>query len=686
LRTLFQERNDKPKSRREIINMRLISLRLLNFKGIGDFTFIPDGQDASVYGDNAVGKTTLEDGFNWLLFGKDSAGKADFAIKTLDANNKAIPGLDHEVEGVFEINGRRLMLKKVYKEVWTKKRGSVSKVFSGHEVNHFIDGVPVQKKEYDACITGIAPEETFKLLTSPSYFNEQLHWSERRKILLAVCGDLADAEVIASDKKLAKLPDILQGRKLEDHRKVIAARKAEINKELDKIPTRIDEANRAMPTLPTRDAEELNLLAANYRAKKEEKQQEQARIISGGEIAEKKRQLAEVDSEILHIKIDDQGQADASIREARVHLNNALSRIDILQAELTSAKRRMDAITVDADRVESSIKQMRERWHQVNEERSEYYGETSCPTCGQDLPDGMIETAKEKALANFNQDKAVRLERINNEGLRYKANLESLVDEHSDLVAKVNDREKQLQAEEAVSARIQVKIDALATQQQPITENPTYTKKLKEREQLEKDIEKLNTGNQEALEQVRNQIANLDIVLRELDDDTDKIRRRKDGQKRIQELSEQEKTLSAEFEKLEGELFLTELFVKTKVSLLESRINSKFKYARFKMFDQQINGGITECCEVLYGGVPYGSGLNAGHRIIVGMDIIRTLSEHYGFEAPIFVDNAESVTTLPEMNAQVIRLIKPEITEKNRAEYSKLVIETESKKEYREAV
>ena len=74
-----------------------------------------------------------------------------------------------------------------------------------------------------------------------------------------------------------------------------------------------------------------------------------------------------------------------------------------------------------------------------------------------------------------------------------------------------------------------------------------------------------------------------------------------------------------------------------------------------------INGGVEECCETLYNGVPYSTGLNTGHKIIVGLDIINTLSEHYGFRPPIFVDNAESVTDLPEMQAQVIRLVKPEI-------------------------
>ena len=60
--------------------MRLIELKIRNFKGIRDFTFRSDGMDASVFGQNASGKTTLADSFLWLLFGKDSLNRADFEI------------------------------------------------------------------------------------------------------------------------------------------------------------------------------------------------------------------------------------------------------------------------------------------------------------------------------------------------------------------------------------------------------------------------------------------------------------------------------------------------------------------------------------------------------------------------------------------------------------------------------
>lgn len=73
-------------------------------------------------------------------------------------------------------------------------------------------------------------------------------------------------------------------------------------------------------------------------------------------------------------------------------------------------------------------------------------------------------------------------------------------------------------------------------------------------------------------------------------------------------------------------------------------------------------------CETLYEGVPYGSGLNNAAKINVGLDIINTLSEHYGILAPIFVDNAEAVTKFINVDAQLISLVVSEKDKQLRVE------------------
>ena len=125
---------------------------------------------------------------------------------------------------------------------------------------------------------------------------------------------------------------------------------------------------------------------------------------------------------------------------------------------------------------------------------------------------------------------------------------------------------------------------------------------------------------------------------------------------RIAELEDQEKALAAEYEDLEKELYLTDRFIVRKVEMLEGSINSRFKLARFKLFETQVNGGLKECCEILCEGVPFEKGLNNAARVNIGIDIINTMADYFQFRAPVFIDNAESINVLAETQAQIIGL------------------------------
>ena len=230
--------------------MKILNLTLRNFKGIRNFELNTEGKDVNTFGDNATGKTTLFDAFTWLMFGKDSLNRADFEIKTLGPDGQPEHGLEHAVEAILELDDRQqIALKKVFQEKWQKKRGSATAEFTGHTTDHFVDGVPVQKKEYDARIAEIADENIFRLLTDPRYFNEVLHWQKRRELLLEVCGDISDEDVLASEPKLSRLSEVLGDRAIDQHRKIIQTRRTEINKELQKIPVRIDEVKLGLPNI-----------------------------------------------------------------------------------------------------------------------------------------------------------------------------------------------------------------------------------------------------------------------------------------------------------------------------------------------------------------------------------------------------------------------------------------------------
>lgn len=643
--------------------MKILSLTLKNFKGIKSFTLDTRGGNTSVYGDNATGKTTLADALYWLLFDKDSQNRKDFDIKTITPDGQVVHGLEHSVEGIFDIGGQKLTLKKVFTEKWTKKRGGAEKQFTGHTTDHYIDGVPVKKKEYTDRVSEIADEEIFKLLTSPTYFNTQLHWQERRNILLQVCGDVSDQEVIESDKDLAKLPDILQGRKLEDHRKVIAARRSEINKELERIPVRIDEVQQSLPDISNIDPEETAQKIAIHKKSIKEKEQQISRIESGGEIAEKTKELREIEGKLLELKSQHRAQYDTKIQDKQEELSQARERAFSLKSDIKGLERTLYENNNNLTNLQSRMENLRNQWHEVNNQ--EFSHTDTCPTCGQSLPEEKIEDAR----AHFNREKAEKLEKITAEGKELKAQADELESENAGLEKRIRDARDQLEKQENIVIGIQDEIEKLRQQAEQYTESEQYQNMLRVKEAIEEDIAHLKDGRQDEIKRIQNSIVPLENEIRLLESQLNDIERSKQGQMRIEELSQQEKQLAAEFEKLEQELYLTEQFIRSKVNLLEEKINSKFKYARFKMFDQQINGGLVETCETLYQGVPYGSSLNNAARINVGLDIINTLSDFYNFYPPIFIDNREAVTQLIDARAQVISLVVSEPDKELRVEY-----------------
>jgi DNA repair exonuclease SbcCD ATPase subunit len=649
--------------------MRIINLSLKNFMGIRNLELKINGNDANIWGTNAAGKTTCFSAFMWLLFNKDSLNRSDFEIKTLGPDGEPEHGLEHSVEAILELEGgSRLALKKVYMEKWTKKRGSATAEFTGHTTGHFVDGVPVQKKEYDARIAEIADENIFRLLTDPRYFNEVLHWQKRRELLLEVCGDVSDAEVIASQKNLSALKDILGNRTIEQHRKVIQARKSEINKELGKIPVRIDEVKRGLPSIDDiSNAEELPNDIAKLHEQLRAKQEEFAQAKAGGQVAEKTKELRLIESQMLDLKNEHRQILEERLGEKQRELSSLSSQIYTLKNYIEGEKFAIQSYESQIRSLEEKIKILREGWHAENNKVFEFTQSDICYACGRPLPQERINEAREKALAEFNRLKANNLEAINTEGKDLAGRKTELEKKAAEAKQTIKKTEIDLKALEEKEVALKAEKDTILQGEQPVESTPEYYQLNTKHRDLQDEIRKLEADSSIAVAKIQKEIDTLSEDIRALEQAQARIDTRINGLKRIEELKAEERKLAAEFEELEQQLYLTEEFIRTKVRLLEDKINSKFQMARFKLFETQVNGALAECCETTFNGVPY-SNLNNGARLNLGLDIINTLAEHFGFAPVVFIDNAESVTDILQTKGQQIRLIVSGIDKKLRIE------------------
>lgn len=633
--------------------MKLTKLELLNFKGLKAFTINFNG-DVIIRGDNATGKTTVFDSVCWLLFGKDSLDRADFEIKTLD-RGEPIHKVNHEVTGTFTLDeGGTVELKRVYREKYSSPRGG-EVTMTGHTTDYFVDGVPKKEKEYKEIVNSLVDENIFKLITNPLYFNETYSWQNRRKLLLEMCGDISDEDVIAEYSELKALTDILSGHSVDDHRKVVAAKKSAINKELDMIPVRIDEALRGKPTIDTpRDVliQEISLATTTLETLEADK----ALLVNGHAVVDTRAELRDVQRRLIARESELQMEYKKQSALKSNEYDMVVSELNNLSSKVENTKHRLDTSNRDIQLIESTINELMHQRQQVNEDAFVMDIDENCPTCGQKLPAEQIQAAREKAETNFNLRKSKRLEEINQSIELKQQDIENIEKRNASLES-VETLEALIKAKELVKQTITDEIGQLTA---PVLDDDSIYADLKAEEfMLQMKLDESNTDHSEEIADIDKRIATTKEHRFNLETELNKYEEAKRIDTRVAELESQQAELAEEKSKLDEASYLMDEFVKGKVNMLEDVINSRFKLTRFKMFNVMLNGNVEECCETTYKGIPYRS-MNNAARINVGLDIINALTSYFKVNAPVFIDNAEAVTEFVPVNSQTIKLIVDE--------------------------
>lgn len=623
--------------------MKLLKLNLQNFKGIRNSEFDFGGIDATIYGDNATGKTTVFDSLCWLLFGKDSLDRADFEIKTLE-NGEPIHKVNHEVEAEFlNDDGNSFTLRRVYREKYSSPRGGDTKL-TGHTTDYFVNDVPVKEKEYKQYINDVIAEDVFKLITNPLYFNEQYSWQNRRKLLLEISGDIKDDEVINSRSELTRLAELLNGRTVDEQRKIVAAKKTAINKELDMIPVRIDEALRNKADIAasecklTTDIETLNKSINELESQK-------ATIINGFSSTEKRSKIDEIGRQLKARQSEVLSIYNTEKQRKRGEYEALLTQLKIIESEHDRYTDRAYDLAKDIERESKRIETLQAEFDTFN---AQEFNKEACPTCGQPLP----EDKQAELEAAFNSEKAAKLEEwqsLIESAKKLKANYE---EQREVLLVKADGLTKEIEDKNKV---YETKFKEYESYLEPNVEDDPDYKELKA-ELFLLELDEGEEADDKEVSRLDEEISSVKEKRAALETELNKYKLNADIQKRVIELENQQQKMAAEKNLLDETSFLIDEFVKAKVDMLEESINSHFEYARFKMFNVLVNGNIEECCETTYKGVPYRS-MNNAARMNVGLDIINALTKFYNVTAPVFIDNAEAVTDFIKCNSQTIKLV-----------------------------
>ena len=620
------------------------SISLQNFKGCKNATY-NFGEKTTIRGRNASGKSTIFDALTWVLFNKDSLGNEKFSIRPLDKDGKQIDNVEINVTAILDIDGKEVELSKTQKQKWTKKRGSDSPTFEGNVNSYEIDGYPKTEKDYKQFISDIVSEDIFKMLTSPTYF-PNMPWKEQRSILMRFVDDVSDAQLAREHEEYSAIVGELEkAPSTDDIQKKYQKAVSDLKKKQTELPVRIDELSTQKIEI---DVAELELQKSTLKEKIAENKAKQEDVLA--QIEKQKDEIS-----VLNVQLSDmQRAANEKNEKKRKEIQMQIDEKNgyLYNIENTIQKNNREIAGYEQD-VESGTRQrnrLAEQWKLV---KAEQFDENTavCPTCHRELP----HDEQERLLNEFEASKAERLAKIEKDGFQAKEDIENAkkMIEQLEQCNKDNESNKaKLESEvaelENQLSEIPETIDISNTDeykaiQQQITDKESALQQENATDEIRLTLKYKESQLQDQLTEVERQIAKAEQNA-QIDD-------------RISELQSEQREVAQKVADAEKILYILEQFIRFKMDRVSESINAKFDGVSFKLFENQINGGLKETCEITVDGVPYGS-LNNGHKIVAGLKIIKALQELYGVSVCTWIDNAESVNdfNIPDMNCQLILL------------------------------
>ena len=652
--------------------MRIVikSLTLKNYKGVKDFTLAVNGSDAVVSGKNEGGKTSLFDGWLWLMFDMDSRGNkgADAAKTTKGA--KFAHHLTHAVEAVIMADEREYTLRKELEEKWSKPRGKSQERFDGNENHFWVDGVPKQLKDFTAFVESLVPVELFKILSDPMFFSINLHWKQRLEMLVALAGGITNADVVAYDETLVTFLDKLGDKDLSDYRKMVQAQISTIKKEIDSIPNRIDELNYSLPVAQDYGIIEEKIAAATATRAELEAQRTN--------VAEALKPYLALSDDLFRAKRNRQTAIDALVseknssgaelvnlyRSASKGYSNLAEERTNCELSLAGHKRKLESLT-------ALNAELKEDYKAKDEIKRKIFAEafadmtvsvaTACITCGQQLPSEIIDGKMDVLRSNFEDDKARRLLRASDElnriiknGQDNKAQFTSLTEiVEKETVDLAELEAKKIAAYDVMNAAKESVDSFHYISEADVVSDLSILAFDNQIADLQAKIDEPHENNALELSQKISAVTAEISALQQI------LYGKEQEEKTLARIAELEQSMTDKgilLTSLEGDIDMSDAFVIAKTECLEKKISSYFTAVKFQMFKEQNNGGLEETCEAIVKETVFSKANTAG-QINAGLDIIRTFSKFNDIYVPIFVDRVESINEVLAVPTQVITLL-----------------------------
>ena len=327
------------------------------------------------------------------------------------------------------------------------------------------------------------------------------------------------------------------------------------------------------------------------------------------------KQIALLESTKLNVFSGHPEAVESEIAELEAKLHNLLSgRNDEAQNAYNQAfkkkaeKERWLTITDnELGKLQWKQEELRKSFHEVTSQKWDETGGI-CPTCHRPLPEDEVENLKKA----FEADNASLKAEVIREGKEIGEKIKNLLTE-----------------KELAEKELAVLTEEVSKAEAKLNEKP---------DDNGEEIQAIN----EELTKKRDYLSSL--------------KANANLEEKIASLKESQKTMVKSLEKAEKAVYMADNFLLERAKQVEEEINSNFTYIKFKLFEQQVNGGLKDVCEPV---IPNADGMlvdyksaNTAAQVNANLEIMQVLSESYGVTVPIFIDGAERVSNLRDTESK----------------------------------